>query len=241
MHLAGENLAAHRWNTTVKARILESRTRGTALLAETLARLKHKPTVLLSASAVGYYGDTGNRMADEQSGRGDSFLSEVCAAWEAAADPARSAGIRVVHPRFGIVLSVKGGALARMLPLFKAGLGGRLGDGLAWMSWVTLADAVSALLLCLQNPGPAGPVNVVSPNPVTNAEFTRVLARTLRRPAILPVPEMLIRILLGEMGRGLLLASTRAKPACLEQWGFRFARPEIGGALRAVLDDVPRS
>ncbi len=237
VHLAGENVAARRWTREVKHRILDSRTQGTALLAETLSHLERRPKVLVSASAVGYYGNTGTEVVDEEVPPGTSFLSEVCVAWEAAADAARAAGIRVVHPRFGVVLSRSGGALGRMLPVFRAGLGGRLGSGKAWMSWVTLSDAVSALCLCLQDGGASGPVNVVSPNPVTNAEFTRALARTLGRPALLPVPEAVIRAVFGEMGRDLLLAGVRAKPARLERWGFRFAWPEIGGALLSVLNE----
>ena len=236
VHLAGENVGTRRWTKAVKGRIINSRTKGTALLAETLARLESAPKVLVSASAVGYYGNSGSAVVEEKAPQGDTFLAGVCAAWEAAADPARAAGIRVVHPRFGVVLDRAGGALGRMLPVFRAGLGGRLGDGRAWTSWVTLNDAVSALATCLQEGGPSGAVNIVSPNPVTNAEFTRMLARALRRPAVLPVPEAVIRIVFGEMGRELLLASVRAKPARLEQWGFRFSRPEIGGALREVLD-----
>jgi uncharacterized protein (TIGR01777 family) len=235
VHLAGENIAGGRWTQALKKRILQSRVQGTALIAETLARLERRPKVLVSASAVGYYGNSGYTVVDEHSPCGHTFLSEVCVAWEAAAEPARAAGIRVVHPRFGVVLSRSGGALGRMLPVFRAGLGGRLGNGAAWMSWVTLNDAVSALSMLLNEGGPSGPVNIVAPNPVSNAEFTRALGRALRRPAVLPVPEMAIRLLFGEMGRELLLASVRAKPACLEQWGFRFARPEIGGALVSVL------
>ena len=237
VHLAGENVAAGRWTRARKGRILHSRAQGTALLAEVLSGLDRRPKVLVSASAVGYYGNSGAAVVDELAPRGDTFLSEVCVAWEAAADPARAAGIRVVHPRFGVVLARSGGALGRMLPVFRAGLGGRLGDGGAWMSWVTLTDAISAITVCLQDGGPSGPVNIVSPNPVTNAEFTRTLARVLRRPAVLPVPAVVIRALFGEMGRELLLASVRARPGRLEQWGFRFARHEIGGALRAVLND----
>ena len=240
VHLAGESVAARRWTREVKRRILDSRTQGTALLAETLARLERRPQVLLSASAVGYYGNSGATVVDEDAAQGCTFLAEVCAAWEVAAEPARAAGIRVVHPRFGVVLSGSGGALGRMLPIFRAGLGGRLGNGGAWMSWVTLTDTISALITCLQGQGLSGAVNVVAPNPVTNAEFTRALARVLHRPALLPVPELALRALLGQMGQELVLASVRARPARLERCGFRFAHPEIGGALRAVLRDGTR-
>ena len=235
VHLAGENIVAGPWTPEMKRRILDSRTQGTALLAETLARLERRPQVFVSASAVGYYGNSGAAVVDEQTAPGSTFLAEVCVAWEAAAEAAREAGIRVVHPRFGMVLSATGGALGRMLPVFRAGLGGRLGDGKAWLSWITLSDAVSALTACLQEGGPSGAVNMVSPNPVTNAEFTQALARELHRPAVLPVPAFAVRALFGQMGQELLLAGVRAKPARLEQWGFRFANPEMGGALHAVL------
>mgnify|MGYP001011277305 CR=1 FL=1 len=237
VHLAGENVAAHRWTVPVRRRILESRTQGTSLLAETLARLQQRPKVLISASAVGYYGNQGATVVDERAAPGDTFLSQVCVAWESAADAARAAGIRVVHPRFGVVLSGSGGALGRMLPVFRAGLGGRLGNGGAWMSWITLRDAVLALEMCLRDQEMSGPVNIVSPNPVTNAEFTQALAHALRRPAVLPVPGFIIRTLFGDMGRELLLASIRAKPARLGERGFHFFDPDLGAALDFVTKD----
>ena len=235
VHLAGESVAGRRWSKGVKERIRDSRVKGTEILAESLAGLARPPKVLVSASAVGFYGNPGAVAVDEDSPAGDTFLARVCVDWEKAADAARAAGIRVVHPRFGMVLTPEGGALARMLPLFRMGLGGRLSDGQAWMSWVTLADALGALAVCLREGGPSGPVNIVSPNPVTNAEFTRALARALRRPAFLPVPGSVIRAVLGQMGRELLLSSIKARPLRLAQWGFRFSRPEIGSALRTLL------
>ncbi len=235
VHLAGENVGAGRWTTERKRRILESRTQGTRLLTQALSGLKRPPKMLISASAVGYYGNAGSGIVDEDSPSGEGFLSEVCVAWEGAADAARTAGIRVVHPRFGVVLSPKGGALKQMLPVFRAGLGGRLGNGTAWMSWISLPDAVSAVECCLLDESLSGPINVVSPNPVTNAEFTTLLAQALRRPAIFHVPEFIIRTLFGQMGRELLLASVRAKPLRLTTSGFTFAHTELAAALQAVL------
>ena len=235
VHLAGESIAEGRWTPRKKARILDSRRRGTRLLAKTLAELPTPPKVMVSASAVGYYGDRGNELLREDSRPGSDFLAEVCQAWEAAADPARQAGIRVVHPRFGIVLSPKGGALGRTLPIFKLGGGGRIGSGRQWWSWVALDDVVGAILHALTNDSVEGPVNVGSPNPLTNSEYTRVLGKVLNRPTIFPFPAPAARLALGEVADALLLASQRMQPARLKETGYEFRYPELEGALGHLL------
>ena len=235
VHLAGESIAEGRWNAAKKRRIMESREKGTRLLAETLAGLPEKPGVMVSASAVGYYGDRGDEVLTEESSPGDDFLAEVCKVWEAAADPAREAGIRVVHPRLGIVLTPKGGALGRTLPIFKLGGGGRIGNGRQWWSWVTLDDVVGAIVHALENDAVSGPVNVGSPNPLTNAQYTRVLGTILNRPTIFPLPAPAARLALGEVADALLLASQRMEPAKLAATGYEFRYPELEGALRQLL------
>jgi hypothetical protein len=235
VHLAGEHIAGGRWTRTRKARILSSRVQGTRLLSEKLAGLSHPPQVLVCASAVGYYGDRGAEELSEDSPPGRGFLAEVCRAWEGAADPARAAGIRAVHLRFGMVLSAQGGALPRMLPPFRLGLGGRLGSGVQWMSWIHLEDAVAAIGHVLERENLGGPFNAVSPSPCANAEFTRTLGRVLRRPALIPVPAWALRLALGEMARELLLSSARALPSRLLESGFRFEHPELEAALRHLL------
>jgi uncharacterized protein (TIGR01777 family) len=236
VHLAGEGIGAKRWNEEQKARIRDSRVRGTALLAETLAKLDRPPKVFLCASAVGYYGDRGDEVLTESSRAGDGFLAGVCVAWEAAAAPAREAGIRVSHFRTGIVLSSAGGALSKMLTPFKLGLGGRLGSGRQWMSWISLDDEAGAIVHLLGDEAPAGAVNLTAPNPVTNADFTAALGRALRRPAVIPVPKLALEVALGgEMARELLLSSQRALPTRLLDSGYTFVHPEIGHALSAGL------
>jgi uncharacterized protein len=235
VHLAGESIAEGRWTAAKKARILKSRTRGTRLLAEAIANLSEPPRVMVSASAVGYYGDRGNELLREESGSGSDFLAEVCKAWEAAADPAREAGIRVVHPRFGLVLSTEGGALARMLPVFRLGGGGRIGSGRQWWSWVAIDDIVGAILYALTSDSVEGAVNVGSPNPLTNAEYTRVLGRVLNRPTVFPLPAPAARLALGEVADALLLASQRMEPAKLRETGYEFRYPELEDALRNML------
>jgi uncharacterized protein len=235
VHLAGESIAEGRWTPAKKRRILESRQQGTRLLAEKVAGLPDPPEVMVSASAVGYYGDRGNELLREESGPGSDFLAEVCKAWEAAADPAREAGIRVVHPRFGLVLSPKGGALGRTLPIFKLGGGGRIGSGRQWWSWVALDDVVGAILHALTNDSVKGAVNVGSPNPLTNAEYTRVLGRVLNRPTFFPLPAPAARLVLGEVADALLLASQRMEPAKLKETSYEFRYPELEGALRHLL------
>ena len=235
VHLAGESIAEGRWTASKKVRIMQSRRKGTRLLAEAIAGLSEPPEVMVSASAVGYYGDRGNELLREDSGPGSDFLAEVCKAWEAAADPAREAGIRVVHPRFGIILSPKGGALGTTLPIFKLGGGGRIGSGRQWWSWVVLDDVVGAIRHALENASVEGPVNVGSPNPVTNARYTKALGEVLNRPTVFPLPAPAARLLLGEVADALLLASQRIDPAKLEETGYLFRYPELEGALRHLL------
>ena len=236
VHLAGEGIGSKRWNDAQKARIRDSRVRGTALLAGTLATLNRPPKVILSGSAVGYYGDRGDEVLTESSRAGDGFLAEVCAAWEAAAAPAREAGIRVSHLRTGIVLSADGGALPRMLMPFRLGVGGRLGSGSQWMSWISLDDEAGAIVHLLGDDAPAGAVNLTAPNPVTNGDFTAALGRALRRPAAIPVPKIALKAVLGgEMAEELLLSSQRALPTRLLDSGYTFARPDLAEALRAAV------
>jgi len=234
IHLSGANVAAHRWTRAYKREMTASRVDTTRVLAAALASLHRPPEVLLVASAVGIYGDRGDELLNENSDPGSGFLASLCEQWEAAADPARQAGIRVVHLRFGVILG-RGGALARMLPIFRLGLGGPLGSGKQWMSWISLDDAIAAILFALATPSVAGPVNLTAPNPVTNAEFTRALARQLHRPAILPAPAFALRLALGQMADEALLASARVLPAKLTAAGFEFAHPTIERALEAAL------
>jgi hypothetical protein len=235
IHLAGENIGAQRWTSERKARIRDSRVRGTTLLATTLAGLDRRPRVLLSVSAIGIYGDRGDELLDESSPLGTDFLAEVGEAWEASAAPAREAGVRVVHPRLGIVLSADGGALERMLLPANLGLGGQLGGGRQWWSWVHLDDVVGAMLHLLDAPQESGPVNVVAPKPVRNAEFMQRLREELHRPAPLPTPAFALRLLLGEMADALLLSSQRVSAAKLVESGYRFRYSELGAALVDVV------
>jgi uncharacterized protein len=235
VHLAGENIAAGRWTPARKAEIRQSRVEGTRSLCESLARLAHPPKLLVSASAIGFYGDRGAQTLTEESGAGSGFLHDVCREWEAATEPAFRAGIRVVNLRFGMVLSAAGGALQKMLPPFKFGLGGRIGSGAQFMSWIAIDDAVGAIRHALSAESLWGPVNVVAPTPVTNAEFTRTLARVLRRPAFMPIPSFVARLAFGEMADALLLASARVIPIRLQESDYHFCFPELKGALRYLL------
>ena len=235
VHLAGEGIASGRWNAERKRRIRESRVAGTGLVARTLASLSRRPSVLVCASAVGFYGPRGDEELDEASPSGTSFLSEVCRAWESAADPARVAGIRVVHARFGVVLSARGGALAKMVTPFQLGAGGRLGSGRQWMSWVSIDDVVLAIGHALVTSSVAGPLNVVAPRPVTNAEFTKTLGRVLGRPTIFPMPAFAARLAFGEMADELLLSGQRVVPRRLLESGYRFRHEDLEPALRHVL------
>lgn len=234
VNLAGESVAQP-WTEGARRRIRESRVRGTCLLAETLAGLERAPGVFVCASAVGYYGDRGSERLDENAPPGEGFFPETGRAWEAAADPAREAGIRTVHLRFGVVLSREGGMLGTVLPLFRLGAGGKLGSGEQWMSWVSREDAVDAIRFAIGTEGIRGPVNVVAPAPVTNAELTETLGRVLGRPTFLSVPAVLLRLIPGGMGEEALLASQRVVPDRLLGAGFRFQHPDLEGALRAAV------
>lgn len=235
VHLAGENVAGGRWTEAQKRRIEQSRVESTGLLARTLAGLSRKPAVLISASAVGYYGAHGNQPIDESAGPGADFLARVCVQWEASAQPARAAGIRVVHPRFGLVLHPSGGALARMLPAFRLFAGGKLGSGEQGMSWVALEDAIAALEFALTHAQLTGPFNVTAPEPVSNAEFTRALASALGRPAVMTVPRFALRALFGEMAEVALLSGACVNPARLLELGFSFQHATLGPYLEHVL------
>lgn len=235
VHLAGESIAGGRWTKGRKARVLNSRVKGTRLLCESLASLAPPPAVLASASAVGYYGDRGEEILDEESLAGSGFLAAVCHEWEDATQPAARAGIRVVHLRLGMVLSGSGGALATMLTPFRLGLGGRLGRGRQYVSWIALDDVVHAIYHCLTYESLHGPVNLVSPNPVTNREFTTRLGAVLKKPTLIPAPAAVLRLMLGQMADELLLASTRVQPTRLSATGYRFRYPELDGALRHEL------
>lgn len=235
IHLSGASVAGGRWTTAYRRELAASRVDTTRALATTLAGLHVKPQVLVVASAVGLYGDRGDELLDESSPAGTGFLADLCRDWEAAAQPATEAGIRVVHARFGVVLGRDAGALSKMLPLFRSGLGGNLGNGRQWMSWVSLEDAAAALLFAIATATVAGAINVTAPNPVTNAAFTRALARQLRRPAVLPAPAFALRLAFGQMADEALLASQRALPTKLLGAGFRFAHPTVEEALAAVL------
>lgn len=234
VHLAGENIAAP-WTRGRRERIRSSRVDGTRLLAGSLAALAHPPRTLVCASAVGFYGDRGDTMLDESSEGGRGFLADTCREWERAAEEARAAGIRVVHLRFGIILTPAGGALARMLPVFRLGLGGRLGTGRQYMSWIGLADVVGAIRYVIAHPTIAGPLNTVAPHPVRNVSFTRTLGRVLGSPTVLPAPAFVLRFFLGEMADELLLSSARVLPAKLVASGYEFRQPELEAALQEML------
>jgi uncharacterized protein len=235
VHLAGENISTGRWTAAKKARIRDSRVKGTKLVSEALARLEKPPAVLVSMSAIGYYGDRGDEILREESGPGKGFLADVCRQWEAATDPATRKGIRVVHLRTGVVLSKKGGALEKIVLPFKFGVGGKIGSGRQYMSWISLDDLCATILHCIQASSLHGPINTVSPVPVTNLEFTRILGRVLSRPTLFPLPAFAARIMLGEMANELLLASTRVEPAKLLSSRFGFRHRELESALRELL------
>ena len=235
VHLAGESIADGRWSDEKKRRIRESRVQGTQLLIQALTQLNHPPKTFLCASAIGYYGDRADETLNEASSPGKNFLSNVCVEWEGATRPAAEKGIRVVNLRFGIILSADGGALAKMLTPFRMGIGGRIGSGKQWMSWVALDDVVAAIRRALTDASLAGPVNIVAPNPVTNAEFTKRLGQVLARPTLFPVPAFGARLAFGEMADALLLSSQRVDPVRLKQAGYQFLEPELTGALRRSL------
>jgi uncharacterized protein len=234
VHLAGESLA-HRWSSARKRAIRDSRVRGTELVARTIAAVERKPRVLLSASAIGIYGDRGDEPLDEESVLGSDFLAGVAREWEAATAAAADAGVRVALIRTGVVLSPDGGALERLLLPFRMGVGGPIGSGRQWMSWISLDDHARAMEHALATTGLAGPVNLVSPNPVTNAEFASTLGRVLSRPALVPVPEFALELAYGEMARATILASQRVQPKALLRTQFHFAHPTLEEALRFEL------
>ena len=233
LHLAGEPVFG-RWTTDKKKRILESRAKGTRLLSEAIAQID-RPCPFISASAIGYYGSQSSETVDEASPRGEGFLAEVCEAWESAASAAKSAGQRVVHPRIGLVLSPQGGALKIMLPPFKAGLGGPIGDGQQWMSWIALDDLVQILINSILNADYVGPINCVSPTPIQNQDFTKVLGKVLNRPTFLPVPKFGLKMVFGGMAQETMLASNRVVPKNLQNRGFAFQFSDLEDALRTML------
>lgn len=235
VHLAGDNIAHGRWSAAKKARIRDSRVLGTRLLSTALAKLNRKPRVFVCASAIGYYGHRGNDVMTESSPPGPTFISTVCRDWEAATEPAQQAGIRVVNLRIGVVLTPRGGALAKMLTPFKLCVGGVVGSGRQYWSWIALDDVVGAIHHAIAHDELSGPVNAVSPEPLANKAFTKTLGRVLHRPTIAPLPAFVVKLLLGEMGEELLLASTRVVPNRLQETGYQFRCPTLEGALRHVL------
>jgi uncharacterized protein (TIGR01777 family) len=236
IHLAGVGIAGTRWTAAHKQAVVDSRTEGTSLLARTLAALDPKPGVLLSASAIGFYGDRDDELLTERSSSGSGFLAEVCRRWEAAAAPASAAGIRTALLRTGIVQAADGGALKTQLPIFRVGLGARFGRGRQWVSWISIADEVGAILHALADPSIEGPVNLTAPHPVTNAEYTAALGRALHRPAVLSAPPLAVKVLLGpEMASEMLLASQRVEPGVLERTGYQWRHPTLDDALRSEL------
>jgi uncharacterized protein len=232
VHLAGESIASGRWNEEKKRKIRESRVKGTKLLSDALANLARQPKTLISASAIGYYGNRDDEVLTETSAPGDDFLASVCVEWENATAHAAEKGIRVVNTRFGIILDSKGGALAKMLTPFRMGVGGKIGSGKQWMSWIALDDVVGAIEHALASQTMKGPVNFVTPNPVRNAEFTKTLGRVLSRPTILPIPAFGARLVFGEMADALLLSSQRVEPEQLDTAAYQFRHAQLEGALR---------
>lgn len=235
VHLAGESIADGRWTEPKKRRIRNSRVDGTRLLCQAIARAPRRPRILVAASAIGFYGDTQERVTDEGAESGTGFLPDVCRAWESATAAARQAGARVVNLRIGVVMSPEGGALAKMLTPFRLGIAGRLGSGRQWMSWISLDDVVGAIGQALADDTLAGPVNGVAPRPVTNAEFTRTLGRVLSRPTLFPMPAFAAQLAFGQMAEDLLLASVRVAPTALLASGFEFQHPDLELALRQML------
>lgn len=239
INLAGESIAAARWTAAQKQRLVESRVKTTASLIEAIRRARRKPSVLISASAVGYYGAQGDEVLDETAPAGSDFLSTLCQQWEASAQAAHALGVRVMRLRIGLVLGRNGGALAKMVLPFRLGLGGPLGSGRQWMSWIHLDDLIGICRWALETPSLSGAVNATSPNPVTMRAFARTLGGVLHRPAVLPVPGFVLRLLLGEMAQ-MLLTGQRVIPASALGHGFRFAYPQLAEALRACMTPAPR-
>ncbi len=235
VHLSGANLADHRWTTSYKRQIIDSRVQSSRSLVETFFRLKRPPRVLICASATGIYGDRGDEILTDSSQPGSGFLPEVCQLWEASTSAAATLGIRIVHLRFGVVLAPEGGALKSLLPVFKLGLGGRLGNGHQWMSWISLNDVARAVHFALSNESVAGPCNCISPEPVTNRVFTAALGKAQHRPAPWVVPAFALKTAMGQMAEDTLLSSTRALPVKLQAAGFQFDHPRLQPALDAML------
>ena len=236
VNLAGENIAEGRWTDEKKRRIRESRVKGTKLLGDALANLEVPPKTFVCASAIGYYGDRGDELLTETSAPGNNFLAKVCAEWEEATALATEKGIRVVNARFGVILDTNGGALKKMLPPFRMGVGGKIGNGKQWMSWIALDDVIGAIQFALANDSIKGPINFVAPSPVTNAEFTKTLGKVLSRPTILPIPTFAIKLLFGEMGEALLLGGQRVAPKRLIAGGYVFSHPQLEQALVHILE-----
>ena len=235
VHLAGENIAGGRWSEAFKRKIRDSRVKGTRLIAEAIAGAKNGPRTFVCASAIGYYGSRGDETLTESSAPGDDFLAKVCQEWEAACQPARDAAVRVVNTRIGVILSTKGGALKKMLTPFKLGLGGKVGDGRQYMSWVALDDVVGAMQFALTTSQVSGPINLVAPRAVTNLAFTKTLGQVVSRPTIFPMPAFAARLAFGEMADALLLSSTRVDPQALTAAGYQFRWPELEPALRHLI------
>jgi uncharacterized protein (TIGR01777 family) len=235
VHLAGESIASGRWTDEKKRKIRESRVDGTTLLSRALAQSSKAPAAFISASAIGYYGNRADELLNEKSAPGNDFLAEVCVAWERATGEAEARGVRTVHARFGIILDQEGGALAKMLTPFRMGVGGRIGDGKQWMSWIALVDVIKGLKFVIENESIAGPVNFVAPNPVTNGEFTKTLGDALSRPTLFPMPSFAVRLAFGEMADALLLSSAKVEPKRLQESGYRFEFENLQPALAAIL------
>lgn len=235
VNLAGENIAAKRWTPEQKEKIRTSRVKGTTLLARTIAGMSTKPEVLVSASAIGFYGDRGDEMLTENSAPGNGFLADVCKEWEQSTKAAEASGVRIVRARLGVVLSKEGGALQKMLPIFQLGGGGIIGSGKQYMSWVTLDDVVNALIFAIENKSVSGAINIVAPHSVRNSEFTDALGHALHRPVVLPLPAFAAKIIMGEMADELLLSSARVEPLALEGNKFAFEYPNLAGALLHTL------
>jgi uncharacterized protein (TIGR01777 family) len=235
VNLAGESIASGRWTEEKKKKIRESRVKGTELLSSALARLSLPPSTLINASAIGFYGSRGDELLTEKSAPGEGFLPEVCIEWEKATGQAEAKGIKTIHTRFGIILDEKGGALERMLTPFRMGVGGKVGNGKQWMSWIALDDVINALRFLIDEPGSGGPVNFTAPNPVTNADFTEALGNVLSRPTLFSVPAFAARLAFGEMADELLLSSAKVEPERLKESGYQFKHPELSSALKAIL------
>ncbi len=236
VHLAGESIAAGRWNSAMKSKIRTSRIEGTRSLVKSIAAVEKRPKVLVCASAIGFYGDRGAAELEESSAAGTGFLPDVCREWEAEANAAKDLGVRVVNVRIGVVLSPKGGALAKMILPFKLGLGGIVGPGTQYWSWIGLSDLVRVIAFCMNNESVAGPVNAVSPTPLTNKEFTKEIGKALKRPTVFPLPAFMAKIVLGEMADALLLSSARVLPKALQKSGFEFQHPDLAECLKHELN-----